>query len=509
MAEEITATGTAKPASAPRPRRRRTLARLALAVLIVAAAVPVGIWAWGVWETRRVAQRLDLLRQAGEPVTLADLGGGATLPDDQNPAFQFNAASEAIDSRSEAWAAYQGLLVFRPPLFERERAILRAAVAENEVALSLAEHAASSVTDDGRVNWGVTLDSPAVAAEMLPPIRAQGTLFDLLLADGALALDEGDFQRALRRGAQLAAQARAFDHHPAQLAGLQALNMWVAGANLATEVARAMAASDAQPGPELRRQAREVVADLLDDRALHRSMVDALRKKRVLDLDMITAAAEGRLPRKRFDKKHAREITLAGWSRGWAMRNASAVLDEFEFLIRAASETTDEPTYEARLQPRPSYTESSRRFYGLARLAPSARPMPRQHYMVMTSRHMSAALLAVALYKAEHEGRLPQTLAELVPEYLPAVPMDPRAAGGKAIGYVPDPERPYVYNVGENGRDDGGRQPGKTALVSVNKEVSDEVLDLVPEPRKESEDEITWDESDDDPDSADGAEESE
>ena len=42
-----------------------------------------------------------------------------------------------------------------------------------------------------------------------------------------------------------------------------------------------------------------------------------------------------------------------------------------------------------------------------------------------------------------------------MPKYLPAVPLDGLAAGAP-LRYVPDPTKPLVYSVGQNGVDDGG-----------------------------------------------------
>jgi hypothetical protein len=49
-------------------------------------------------------------------------------------------------------------------------------------------------------------------------------------------------------------------------------------------------------------------------------------------------------------------------------------------------------------------------------------------------------------------GRLPRALAELAPEFLPAVPTDPFASG-QPLNYVVA-DRPIVYSVGRNGTDD-------------------------------------------------------
>jgi len=60
-------------------------------------------------------------------------------------------------------------------------------------------------------------------------------------------------------------------------------------------------------------------------------------------------------------------------------------------------------------------------------------------------------LLALKAHKLE-KGRLPETLADLVPEYLPAVPLDD--FDGKAIRY--DPRKRIVYTIGKDLKDDGG-----------------------------------------------------
>ena len=101
---------------------------------------------------------------------------------------------------------------------------------------------------------------------------------------------------------------------------------------------------------------------------------------------------------------------------------------------------------------------------------------------------MAAVALAVALYRAGHDGRLPRRSTNW-PDYLPAVPLDPIAGGGKPLGYVPDPHRPRVDHVGTNRIDDGGRPIDPSASRSENDRLRHEVLDLVRQPRDVPEDE--------------------
>jgi hypothetical protein len=70
-------------------------------------------------------------------------------------------------------------------------------------------------------------------------------------------------------------------------------------------------------------------------------------------------------------------------------------------------------------------------------------------------------LLAIARH-TRATGAPPLSLDELVPAYLPVVPLDPYT--GKRLGYLPPPKGPYeggrrfvLYSAGWDGRDDGGK----------------------------------------------------
>ena len=84
---------------------------------------------------------------------------------------------------------------------------------------------------------------------------------------------------------------------------------------------------------------------------------------------------------------------------------------------------------------------------------------------------MAATALAIRLYELDH-GRRPVALEELVPEYLPAVPLDLFAADGRAIGYAPANAPPVLYSVNVDGVDDGGSF-ALTTWGSVDREAKD------------------------------------
>jgi hypothetical protein len=65
----------------------------------------------------------------------------------------------------------------------------------------------------------------------------------------------------------------------------------------------------------------------------------------------------------------------------------------------------------------------------------------------------TAVALAAERYRLRH-GDWPRAIAALVPDYLPAVPLDP--FDGAPLRYRRTDGGAVVYSVGEDGRDDGG-----------------------------------------------------
>jgi hypothetical protein len=71
-----------------------------------------------------------------------------------------------------------------------------------------------------------------------------------------------------------------------------------------------------------------------------------------------------------------------------------------------------------------------------------------------TMRQLTITAIALKRYELGHH-RLPSDLAELVPEFLSAVPIDPMS--GQPLRYHLNADGSFVlYSVGEDGHDDGG-----------------------------------------------------
>lgn len=70
---------------------------------------------------------------------------------------------------------------------------------------------------------------------------------------------------------------------------------------------------------------------------------------------------------------------------------------------------------------------------------------------------MAGTALAIQLYVLDH-GRRPETLAQLLPDYVAEVPRDPFSAEGAVLLYRPDASPPVLYSVGMDGKDNVGVQ---------------------------------------------------
>jgi hypothetical protein len=117
-------------------------------------------------------------------------------------------------------------------------------------------------------------------------------------------------------------------------------------------------------------------------------------------------------------------------------------------------------------------------------------------YEAIAERRIAAIIVAVSLYRSDHAGTFPSSLADLVPEYLPSVPTDPMAGDGRPLGYHPDMKPAVVYSVGVNGIDDGGTSLAPASGAASPWQMPDAVFPLEPPPAPASQPSSSETESD-------------
>jgi len=96
---------------------------------------------------------------------------------------------------------------------------------------------------------------------------------------------------------------------------------------------------------------------------------------------------------------------------------------------------------------------------------------------ITTQVRAARAAIAIERHRLAH-GSYPATLAEVVPAYLPAAPIDP--FDGKPLRYMLVNGRPMLYSVGCDGKDDGGVPPPPDDTSTANTTSRSHVLNWRP-----------------------------
>jgi hypothetical protein len=68
------------------------------------------------------------------------------------------------------------------------------------------------------------------------------------------------------------------------------------------------------------------------------------------------------------------------------------------------------------------------------------------HFGGVAFRRMAAISVAIRVYQSDHGGRPPKNLGELIPDYLPSIPIDPFDENGSPIRL--NSQRSWLYSVG-------------------------------------------------------------
>jgi hypothetical protein len=136
------------------------------------------------------------------------------------------------------------------------------------------------------------------------------------------------------------------------------------------------------------------------------------------------------------------------------LRDVSQSLDLNSRMMAASTQ----PTLAAAMQiasPMPPKTATISHISLLSSLIPSYTRFMTTEYRIRAERQMVAVALAARLYQIDHHGQWPAKLEDLVPHYLPSVPIDPLSSTGKPLGYLLANHgiRPMVHSAGDSGID--------------------------------------------------------
>lgn len=447
----------------PRRRRWRRAAFVCLLVLVMAGA---GYFTWSKRAEQRLADYLADLRAQGEPTEPADLIH-PPIPAEDDAAIDLLAAAALVDEQGEALKAY-GQIPFDRPLSAEEIATISALVAAERDALDRVRVARGKRGAD----WRIPFQSPTVMT-LLPHLNTQRTLATICRAAALDAQLRGDHAAAVEYLRDVLAMGEALDTQPVLVGHLVAIGIRALATHHFGELAPELviAAGGESRGIQERagakaasaEQVRGAIRELLDEARAGAGFHGALRGERVMQVDTARLLADRKLNMNTVSGIVPGGGGGFGWPpmpRGLVLTDALLMAERTTDVLNTFDKSPDFPTYTAKLPPAPAALQTKSFFHAAAALLmPSYDRFPVQHYRGMTDRRLAAVALALRLYAANHDGKYPSSLDELVPQYLPAVPKDPFAAGGKPLLYdSADPSAPAVYSVGDNGKDDGGSE---------------------------------------------------
>lgn len=411
-------------------------------ILIVAALIAHSIW--GSITASRLQRLVQAAKDKGEPVLPADFAyTNISAPD--NAALDVLAAMESIDERSPARQEYYRLRSdIGLPLRDNERKLIDDLIVEFPPTFAYVAKA------EGKTRFALDLDlTSPMMGKLLPDLNKVRTLADYLRVQAYHDFDKGRHDAAIDRLIQIRTVSRYVDHHITIIGHLVAIGVEGLRASAAEEVAAdlKMGTGEGMARPE---QVKRLIDSLLDERELEAGLLRSLLGERMAQLDAMTSLAAG-VPMPGGPAWHP----LARYAaKPIIHRNAMSMFQGMTTMIEG-SDAKNLAAFRAKVPP---LARSSSLLDFLSNMyLPSLDRFMTNHYRILTDRRLAAVALAMRWYATEHEGKLPATLGELVPKYLPAVPLDPLAAG-KPLKYLPHASTPLIYSIGEDMSDDGGSE---------------------------------------------------
>ncbi len=446
----------------PIPPRYWWLKRIGIAVgVLFVALFALRLW-WG-WEAnRRLQAEIDRIIAAGEPIYPEDFDPKEEIPDDQNAARLLILAMERVSFTSEQQQLYEKI-IYEPELVQMHLVEVRGIVESSKGALMLARRARGLPG----IDWGVRMRTPAINF-MLPNLSGQRSLSKLMSLAARYHHFAGNDGEAIEILRDALSHSENFNQHPTLISQLVA---WACEAFTIRTLEEILPSLRITPDDETtvsrmgaasHSQIRSLIAEFLDERPLRDGMRQAMMCERIYQVDIHNELMQG----------NTTMSALIGWQGPppinvpdviWRHALGPAItldivanLRDTTLLVEAADtasysgvpdvedDSMEASGFQSLLHPfRDSLVASLDRAFVL-------------YFRMLARRREAGTALAVRLYEIDH-GRRPDTLSELVPEYIPHLPEDVFAEEGQTLRYSPNALHPMIYSIGDNGLDQGGK----------------------------------------------------
>jgi len=446
----------------PIPPRYWWLKRIGVAVgVLFVALFALRLW-WG-WEAnRRLQAEIDKIVAAREPIYPEDFDPKEDIPDDQNAARLLIQAESAVNLTGE-----QAKLVddFAVRAFElRKRAAgLRGITEPNEKVFDLVHRARLAPGAD----WGLRLQTP-VLNSMFPNLQGQRQLCKLINVAALYHHGTGRDDLAVELLRDAIYQGKIISHQPNQMGQLHVAHTQsitvrtIEVMSSSLQVADPEAVDPSASGSAARQQVERLIQELVDDTWYRFGMTCAVLGERMLVLDTVRQAVEGGI-----SVAAVARFRMVATPPPWIRLSQYAITPLFNLdglsLLRDSNRSLVASTRPDWQSVNAELPEESREVSFLEILLHPFRGAEFArlhwafvlHFRALAYRRMAAVALALRLYELDH-GNRPDSLADLVPRYLPILPADPYSFNEQEIKYFPRAPRPVLYCVGRDGIDNRG-----------------------------------------------------
>jgi len=325
---------------------------------------------------------------------------------------------------------------------------LRTRLEKDKRALDQARRLADMPRGRYDVRW-----KPDFCSTMLPHVEAIRKIGELLLQDAELAAHDGDFSRALRSTRAILQTARSIGDEPVLVSLLARIGVAQLAINSLIRVLSLGEASE---------ESLHALQQVVEDELAQSLLLPAFRGERAGMLCLFDRLYDGRVRWESVATGNPQPVPWYEDAFDWAYfsplvrRNQADYLERTNRIIQVLKLPIPEQLQELeQLENEWSLAKRSSPDLKISvSLLGGFFKIPQVYYR--SRAQLQTARVALALECARRkQGRWPDSLDQLVPEWLGKVPLDPYT--GKPLLYRPWDHGVVVYSVGPNQQDDGGQ----------------------------------------------------
>ncbi len=437
----------------PIPPRYWWLKRIAIAVgLLIVGLVVLRLW-WGHIVDRRIDAMIARYHAAGDPILPEDFVI-EPISDEENAAWYYTQAGHSITTPADLKISLDDLIKDSQLRLEHQEAV-QTILHENKTALEMARHA----RDLTLAHWTIDPSKPLIS-NWIPSFSHHRNGIKLLALTAEDHLQTGRPLEAANCVADLLAWTSTLESFPSLIAHLVALS----GDMMACDILE-------RAGPSIVAMPEEssvlqLSTQLQDKQRLNAGWRLAIQMERAFFVDTYRRLGDGTLSsialaRTQTLRAAARRERTIGLFVGPAIRSCSLEFEAFSDAMEKAglqSNFQDSRAFSGGpwlVRPTGVSPIEHFRWWAKRLVLPALDRYVFIHFRALTRRILAATALAVHRYELDH-GHRPDSLDQLVPNYLPVIPADPFHPQNAAIRYLPNTPHPRLYSVGPNGVDDNG-----------------------------------------------------